>query len=103
MIVVSGDELTCIPTKLCSNPDIKFIRLYDNPASAEKKKKEEEKKKKEKKQRWREQREEERKDSREKEFIEAYISTLKDRGEDDDVTAGKSLHVLSRTAVRLLS
>ena len=23
MIVVSGDQLTCIPTKLCSNPDIK--------------------------------------------------------------------------------
>lgn len=23
MIVVSGDELNCIPTRLCSNPDIK--------------------------------------------------------------------------------
>ncbi|XP_040897614.1 leucine-rich repeat-containing protein 2 isoform X2 [Toxotes jaculatrix] len=80
MIVVSGDELTCIPTKLCSSPDIKFIRLYDNLTSAERKKKEEEKKEKSKKQRWREQREEEvKKDSGEKEFMEAYISTLTDR------------------------
>uniref|UniRef100_A0A3Q4M6G3 Leucine-rich repeat-containing protein 2-like n=2 Tax=Neolamprologus brichardi TaxID=32507 RepID=A0A3Q4M6G3_NEOBR len=74
MIVVSGDELTCIPTKLCSNPEIKFIRLYDNPASKEKKKKEGVRR------RWREQREaEEVKDSGEKEFIEAYISSLQDR------------------------
>ncbi|KAM6931360.1 LOW QUALITY PROTEIN: leucine-rich repeat-containing protein 2 [Xenentodon cancila] len=82
MVVVSGDELTCIPTKLCSNPNIKFIRLYDNPASEEKRKKkrEEEKKKKEeeKRRRWREQKEVV-KDSREKEFLEAYISSLKDR------------------------
>ncbi|XP_039476913.1 leucine-rich repeat-containing protein 2 [Oreochromis aureus] len=80
MIVVSGDELTCIPTKLCNNPEIKFIRLYDNPASKEKKKKKEEKKKEGVRRRWREQREgEEVKDSREKEFIEAYISSLQDR------------------------
>uniref|UniRef100_A0A3P8NX67 Disease resistance R13L4/SHOC-2-like LRR domain-containing protein n=1 Tax=Astatotilapia calliptera TaxID=8154 RepID=A0A3P8NX67_ASTCA len=78
-IVVSGDELTCIPTKLCNNPEIKFIRLYDNPASKEKKKKEE-KKKEGVRRRWREQREaEEVKDSGEKEFIEAYISSLQDR------------------------
>lgn len=25
MVVVSGDELTCVPTKLCNNPDIKYI------------------------------------------------------------------------------
>ncbi|XP_037536059.1 leucine-rich repeat-containing protein 2 [Nematolebias whitei] len=80
MVVVSGDELTCVPTKLCNNPDIKFIRLYDNSSSEKKKKKkkEEEKKKKERRRRWREQ-EEEVKDSREKEFMEAYISSLKDR------------------------
>lgn len=46
-----------------------------------KKKEEEEKKKKEKWRRWREQREEEVKDGSEKEFIEAYVSSLKDRGE----------------------
>lgn len=54
----------------------RFIRLYDNPASKEKKKKEGVRR------RWREQREaEEVKDSGEKEFIEAYISSLQDRGE----------------------
>uniref|UniRef100_A0A3Q1GWP2 Leucine rich repeat containing 2 n=1 Tax=Acanthochromis polyacanthus TaxID=80966 RepID=A0A3Q1GWP2_9TELE len=52
MVVVSGDELTCVPTRVCSNPDIK---------------------------RWRQQ-QEEKKDGREKEFMEAYISSLKDRG-----------------------
>ncbi|KAM9360864.1 leucine-rich repeat-containing protein 2 isoform 1-T2 [Symphorus nematophorus] len=83
MVVVSADELTCVPTRLCSNPDIKFIRLYDNPANEAKKKKEEEKKKKKeknKKKRWREPREEEQvKDGGEKEFIEAYVESLKDR------------------------
>ncbi|KAK2901564.1 leucine-rich repeat-containing protein 2 [Channa argus] len=74
MIVVSGDDLTCIPTKLCSSPEIKFIRLYDN-TKTEKKKKESNVRR-----RWSERREEEvKKDSREKEFIAAYISSLKDR------------------------
>ena len=67
----------------------RFIRLYDNDTSKEKKKKkeEEEKKKKEKNERrkWKEQKEEEvKKDSREKEFIHAYIATLKDRGETQE-------------------
>ncbi|KAK1892635.1 Leucine-rich repeat-containing protein 2 [Dissostichus eleginoides] len=86
MIVVSGDELNSIPTRLCRNPEIKFIRLCDNRATAKKKKKEEEEKKKEKKKnRWREPREEEvKKDSGEKEFIELYIDSLKDRGERKD-------------------
>ncbi|XP_008304367.1 leucine-rich repeat-containing protein 2-like [Stegastes partitus] len=83
VIVVSGDHLTCVPTKLCSNPDIKFIRLYDNPASEEKKKKkkqQEEEEEKKKRRRWRQQREEQQeKDGREKEFMEAYISSLQDR------------------------
>ncbi|KAM4576374.1 leucine-rich repeat-containing protein 2 [Odontesthes bonariensis] len=82
MIVVSGDKLTCCPTKLCSNPSIKFIRLYDNRASKERMKKkeeeEEEEKKKEKRRRWREQKVEV-KDSREKEFMEAYVSSLENR------------------------
>ncbi|XP_008334713.1 leucine-rich repeat-containing protein 2 isoform X1 [Cynoglossus semilaevis] len=79
MIIVSGDELTCTPTKLCSNPEIKFVRLCDN---ALKKKKKEEKKKKEKTRKWRWRTPEEQqevKDGREKEFIEAYVNTLKDR------------------------
>lgn len=72
------------------NCPVRFIRLYDNTAkrSEEKKKKEEEKK--EKKRRWREQREEEEvKDSREKEFIETYISSLKDRGETTEAQGDK--------------
>ncbi|XP_035495717.1 leucine-rich repeat-containing protein 2 isoform X2 [Scophthalmus maximus] len=78
MIVVSGNELVCVPSKLCSNPDIKFIRLCDNTKSSEKKKKEKEQKKRRS---WRGSGEEEevKKDGREKEFIEAYVSTLKDR------------------------
>ncbi|KAM4615944.1 leucine-rich repeat-containing protein 2 [Polymixia lowei] len=75
MIVVSGDELNTIPTRLCSNPDIKFIRLYDNPVSEERKRREEEEKQKARK----EQQEEARKDSHDKEFIEMYIDSLKDR------------------------
>ncbi|XP_060927548.1 leucine-rich repeat-containing protein 2 [Limanda limanda] len=74
MIVVSGEQLTCTPTRLCSNPDIKFIRLCDN-LNAEKKKEE----KKEKSRRREPGKEEVKKDGREKEFMEAYISTLTDR------------------------
>lgn len=60
-----------------SGPD-RFIRLYENT----RKKSEEEKEKKggKSKRRWRESREEV-KDSGEKEFLETYISSLKDRGE----------------------
>lgn len=59
-------------------PD-RFIRLYENT-----RKKSEEKEEKERgksKRRWRESREEVAKDSRDKEFLETYISSLKDRGE----------------------
>ncbi|XP_054467429.1 leucine-rich repeat-containing protein 2 isoform X2 [Anoplopoma fimbria] len=107
MIVVNGDALTCCPTKLCRNPDIKFIRLCDKRSSAEKKKKkkkkeeEEKKKEKDKRRRWRGQREEEeeeeeevRKDGREKEFIEAYISSLKDRDTVPESTTKLSISCL---------
>lgn len=63
----------------------RFIRLYDN-LSTERKKKEEEEKKRNKRRRWQERRPEEVKDSREKEFMEAYVSTLKDRGETETKT-----------------
>lgn len=53
----------------------RFIRLYENTM----KKCEEEEEERGKKRRWREWREV--KDSREKEFMETYISSLKDRGE----------------------
>ncbi|XP_034727688.1 leucine-rich repeat-containing protein 2 isoform X1 [Etheostoma cragini] len=98
MIVVSSDELTSIPTKLCRNPEIKFIRLRDNRTSAEKKKREEEKKKeKMKKERWRQQREEEeevKKDSREKEFIELYLDSLKGRDKVPESTTKVSISCL---------
>ncbi|XP_061134135.1 leucine-rich repeat-containing protein 2-like isoform X2 [Syngnathus typhle] len=56
MIVVSADQLVCVPTKLCSNPGI-------NPASGK----------------TTEDGGEEPKDGREKEFMDAYVNTLKDR------------------------
>ncbi|KAK7899576.1 hypothetical protein WMY93_020429 [Mugilogobius chulae] len=79
MIIVSADQLTCVPTRLCSGPDIKFIRLYDSPTLQQKQKKEEEQKKREKERRtWRGAEDQER-DSSEKEFIQAYVSTLTHR------------------------
>ncbi|XP_056274142.1 leucine-rich repeat-containing protein 2 [Pseudoliparis swirei] len=100
MIVVNGDALTCCPTALCRNPHIKFIRLCDR-ASAEKKKKkkkkkEEENKNENKRKRWRGPREEEEevKDSREKEFIEAYVSSLKDRDTVPESTTKVSISCL---------
>ncbi|XP_056447451.1 leucine-rich repeat-containing protein 2-like [Gadus chalcogrammus] len=73
VIVVSGDELNCIPTHLCSNPDIKFVRLYDNPGTEARKKKEEEERKRRS---WEKGT---RKDGSEKEFLQAYMESLKDR------------------------
>ncbi|XP_077417166.1 leucine-rich repeat-containing protein 2 isoform X2 [Vanacampus margaritifer] len=78
MIVVSGDHLVCVPTKLCSNPSIKFIRLYDNqakekttdvPRTTRRGREDEDD----------EDDEDEPKDGRDKEFMDAYVSTLKDR------------------------
>ncbi|XP_068460408.1 leucine-rich repeat-containing protein 2 [Clinocottus analis] len=94
MIVVNGDALTCCSTSLCRSPDIKFIRLRDR-ASAEKKKKEEKKKEKNKRKRWREPREEEEvKDSREKEFMEVYLRSLKDRDTVPESTTKVSISCL---------
>lgn len=59
---------------------VRFIRLRDNLPKG--RREEKNPKKEKKKKRWREHREkEEVKDSREKEFIETYITSLKDRGE----------------------
>lgn len=55
----------------------RFIRLYENTRM----KSEKEMERGRSKRRWRESREEVVKDSREKEFLETYISSLKDRGE----------------------
>lgn len=75
--VVQADRrwLSCV----CFLP-VRFIRLRDNLPKG--RREEKNSKKEKKKKRWRENREkEEVKDSREKEFIETYITTLKDRGE----------------------
>ncbi|KAI5094937.1 leucine-rich repeat-containing protein 2, partial [Silurus meridionalis] len=65
MVVVSGDELTCVPSGLVNNPDIKFIKLFDNPihldVDTDKKKNTLEE------------------TEHDKEFIQTYIETLKDR------------------------
>ncbi|XP_066567726.1 leucine-rich repeat-containing protein 2 [Amia ocellicauda] len=67
MIVVSGDHLVCVPTKICSSPSIKYISLIDNPLESAETPHgeilEEDESQKE----------------QEKEFIEKYIETLKDR------------------------
>ncbi|XP_054629998.1 leucine-rich repeat-containing protein 2 [Dunckerocampus dactyliophorus] len=93
MIVVSGEELVCIPTLLCSNPCIKFIRLYDSPASD---KKEDDEEEKHVRRWWRGQQEEEdlMKDSSEKEFIEVYVDTLKDREDVPYATTKVSISCL---------
>ncbi|XP_062418635.1 leucine-rich repeat-containing protein 2 isoform X3 [Pungitius pungitius] len=90
MIVVNGDALTCCPIKLCRNPEIKFIRLCDRVSL------EEEEEKKGKRKRWRQQREVEevKKDSREKEFIEVYISSLKERDTVPESTTKVSISCL---------
>ncbi|XP_024121098.1 leucine-rich repeat-containing protein 2 [Oryzias melastigma] len=80
-VVVSGDRLTCTPTKICSNPDIKFIRLYDKPISEDGRSRGEEGRSRGEKRRgrrWTEHREEQ-KESSDKEFMEAYLSSLEDR------------------------
>ncbi|XP_047011524.1 leucine-rich repeat-containing protein 2 isoform X2 [Ictalurus punctatus] len=76
MLVVSGDELTCLPANLTENPNLKFIKLFDNPTSLDISE--------DKKDNTLEQTE------HDKEFMQAYIDTLKDRG--------TPVYVLSRRA-----
>lgn len=77
LLLIQADRrwLSCV----CLLP-VRFIRLRDNQSKG--RRGEKNPKKEKKKKRWREHREkEEVKDSREKEFIETYICSLKDRGE----------------------
>lgn len=79
MVFVGGAELNCVPTRLCSNPDIKYIRLHETPTVQQKEKKEEEQRRREAERRtWRGAGEQER-DGSEKEFLQAYVSTLQHR------------------------
>ncbi|KAF0022537.1 hypothetical protein F2P81_025163 [Scophthalmus maximus] len=81
LLDLSSNRLSDLPQDMD-----RFIRLCDNTKSSEKKKKEKEQKKRRS---WRGSGEEEevKKDGREKEFIEAYVSTLKDRGHTRTATS----------------
>uniref|UniRef100_W5LP32 Leucine rich repeat containing 2 n=1 Tax=Astyanax mexicanus TaxID=7994 RepID=W5LP32_ASTMX len=70
MLVVSGDELTNLPSKLCDSPDIKFIKLFDNPIG---------KNEEEEKHHSISNATEEEEEDHEKEFMQTYVETLKDR------------------------
>lgn len=79
MVIVTADQLKSLPTRLCSSPDIKFIRLHDSPTFQQKQKREEEQRKREEQRRtWRGAEDQER-DSSEKEFLQAYVSSLAQR------------------------
>lgn len=75
----------CCQAAVTPSAPNRFIRLYEN---TRKKSEEEEEERGKSKRRWREPREEVVKDSREKEFLETYISSLQDRGET--LTPGQS-------------
>lgn len=79
MVIVSADTINCVPTKLCSSPDIKYIRLHDTPTVQQKQKKEEEQRKREAQRRtWRGAEDQDR-DNSEREFLQAYVSSLANR------------------------
>ncbi|KAG7332356.1 hypothetical protein KOW79_004190 [Hemibagrus wyckioides] len=65
MLVVSGDELTTLPSGLTENPGIKFIRLFDNPVGLDVSEDTKDKVFEE--------------TEHDKEFMQTYIETLKDR------------------------
>ncbi|KAL4660895.1 leucine-rich repeat-containing protein 2 [Arapaima gigas] len=81
MLVVSGDQIVCLPSRLCEDPAIKFIRLFDNPVEA----KEGEKEKHE---------EQNKLDEYEKEFMQAYLETIKERDTAPTYTTKVSLSCL---------
>ncbi|XP_036434671.1 leucine-rich repeat-containing protein 2 isoform X1 [Colossoma macropomum] len=84
MLVVSGEELINSPSKLYDNPNIKFIRLFDNPLS----KNVDEDEKAVSIDDTTEQ------EDHEKEFIQTYIETLKDRATAPTYTTKVSLTCL---------
>ncbi|XP_051963807.1 leucine-rich repeat-containing protein 2-like [Xyrauchen texanus] len=75
MLVVSADELYSIPSKFVDNPDIKLIRLYDNPINVQ----DEDVK---------------HQDDHEKEFMKTYIESLQDRDTQPTYTTKVSLSCL---------
>ncbi|XP_051524495.1 leucine-rich repeat-containing protein 2-like isoform X1 [Myxocyprinus asiaticus] len=75
MLVVSADELYSIPSKFIDNPDIKLIRLYDNPVNVQDEDVNDQ-------------------DDHEKEFMKTYIESLQDRDTQPTYTTKVSLSCL---------
>ncbi|KAL6458766.1 hypothetical protein MHYP_G00322380 [Metynnis hypsauchen] len=84
MLVVSGDELISTPSKLHDNPNIKFIKLFDNPLNKD----DDEDGKAVPSDDTTEQ------EDHEKEFMHTYIETLKDRATAPTYTTKVSLTCL---------
>uniref|UniRef100_A0A8C1BVR4 Leucine-rich repeat-containing protein 2 n=1 Tax=Cyprinus carpio carpio TaxID=630221 RepID=A0A8C1BVR4_CYPCA len=82
MLVISADELYSIPSQLVDNPNIKLIRLYDNPINTDNEDMNEMNI------------DAEAQDERDKEFIKTYIETLQDRDTQPSYTTKVSLSCL---------
>ncbi|KAK9971195.1 hypothetical protein ABG768_027084 [Culter alburnus] len=79
MMVISADELYSIPSQLVDSPDIKLIRLYDNPINVPDEDMN---------------MDAEAQDEHEKEFMKTYIETLQDRDTQPMYTTKVSLSCL---------
>ncbi|XP_016363011.1 leucine-rich repeat-containing protein 2 [Sinocyclocheilus anshuiensis] len=79
MLVISADELYSIPSQLIDNPNIKLIRLYDNPINTGNEDMS---------------MDSEAQDGRDKEFMKTYIETLQDRETQPSYTTKVSLSCL---------
>ncbi|XP_058640655.1 leucine-rich repeat-containing protein 2 isoform X1 [Onychostoma macrolepis] len=82
MLVISADELYSIPSQLVDNPNIKLIRLYDNPIKTDNEDMNEI------------DIDTEAQDERDKEFMKTYIETLQDRDTQPAYTTKVSLSCL---------
>nr|XP_055024807.1 leucine-rich repeat-containing protein 2 isoform X2 [Misgurnus anguillicaudatus] len=79
MLVLSADELISIPSRFVDNPDIKLIRLYDNPLKTEDDE---------------EHVSEINTDEHEKEFMKMYLQSLEERETQPTYTTKVSLNCL---------
>ncbi|XP_059360310.1 leucine-rich repeat-containing protein 2 [Carassius carassius] len=82
MLVISADELYSIPSQLVDNPNIKLIRLYDNPINTNNEDMNEMNT------------DADAQDERDKEFMKTYIETLQDRDTQPSYTTKVSLSCL---------
>ncbi|XP_026072852.1 LOW QUALITY PROTEIN: leucine-rich repeat-containing protein 2-like [Carassius auratus] len=79
MLIISADELYSIPSQLIDSPNIKLIRLYDNPINPENEDMS---------------MDSEAQEGRDKEFMKTYIQTLQDRDAQPLYTTKVSLSCL---------